>query len=138
MFSPHPHTKDKLSNKCKQCVREYNKIRHAKRTKEDLDKINQRRKQNRNTWLTDRKKHFKTKYGITLEDYENMFQSQNGVCKICKNKCSTGKNLAVDHCHETGKVRGLLCAKCNVNLGRIEKYLKNPDPWNNYLNIEPF
>ena len=62
-----------------------------------------------------------------------MFDSQKGVCKICKCSCKSGKQLAVDHCHETGVVRGLLCAKCNTNLGRIEAYLKNPKPWDDYL-----
>ena len=133
-FSPLAHTKDGLSNKCKECVRAYNKVRHAMRTREDLDKLNERRRANKNTWLTDRKKHFKRAYGITVEDYEQMFQKQDGVCKICQHTCKSGKQLAVDHCHETGAVRGLLCAKCNTNLGRIEAYLRNPEPWDSYLN----
>ena len=132
-FSPHPHTKDRLSNKCRECVNAYNKVRHAMRTREDLDKLNERRRANRNTWITDRKKHFKRAYGITVEDYERMFQEQGGVCKICQHTCKSGKQLAVDHCHETGTVRGLLCAKCNTNLGRIEAYLRNPEPWDTYL-----
>jgi hypothetical protein len=132
-FSPHPHTKDKLSNKCKECVNAYNKLRHSLRTRKDLDQLNLKRRQNRNTWATDRKKHFKRKYGITVEQYNQMLLTQNNTCKICKNICKSGKNLAVDHCHATGKVRGLLCATCNVNLGRIEAYLRDPVPWDNYL-----
>ena len=132
-FSPHPTTTDRLNNKCKDCVRVYNKLRHAKRTREELDLINAKRRANRNTWKTDRKKHFKRSYGITIEDYETMFANQNGVCKICQKTCKSGKNLAVDHCHKTGKVRGLLCATCNTSLGRIEAYLQDPEPWNNYL-----
>jgi hypothetical protein len=133
-FSPHPSTKDKLNNKCKECVSAYNKLRHARRSRADLDLINARRRKNRNTWLTDRKKHFKKKYGITVEQYNQMLDEQNHVCKICKQVCKSGKRLAVDHCHETGLVRGLLCAKCNTNLGRIEDYLRNPDSWDSYLN----
>jgi len=132
-FSPHPCTVDKLSNKCKECVKSYNKQRHAKRTRTELDLLNVKRRTNRNTWKTDRKKHLKNKYGITVDDYEKMFTEQNGVCKICQEICKSGKSLAVDHCHETGKVRGLLCAKCNTNLGRIEAYLRNPQPWDDYL-----
>jgi hypothetical protein len=47
-----------------------------------------------------------------------MLQQQNGLCAICK-KTETGKtsNLCVDHCHKTGKVRGLLCNNCNKGLG---------------------
>jgi len=132
-FSPHPTTTDRLSNKCKDCVSAYNKLRHAKKTREELDLLNAKRRANRNTWKTDRKKHFKRAYGITVEDYETMLINQNKVCKICNKPCKSGKSLAVDHCHETGKVRGLLCAKCNTNLGRIEAYLRDPEPWDNYL-----
>jgi len=103
------------------------------RTRKDLDQLNLKRRQNRNTWATDRRKHFKRKYGITVEQYNQMLLAQNNTCKICKNTCKSGKNLAVDHCHTTGKVRGLLCATCNVNLGRIEAYLRDPVPWDNYL-----
>lgn len=57
-------------------------------------------------------------YGITVEQYNQMFVDQNGLCKICKNpKGSNEKNLSIDHCHTTGKVRGLLCNKCNAGLG---------------------
>lgn len=57
-------------------------------------------------------------YGITLEEYEAMYEIQNGLCAIC-NKEETNKLLAVDHCHGTGKVRGLLCAKCNQGIGHF-------------------
>lgn len=57
----------------------------------------------------------KANYGLTLEEYWEMWDKQDGLCKICKNICS--KNLAVDHCHKTNKVRGLLCGKCNKGLG---------------------
>lgn len=55
----------------------------------------------------------KTRYGITQAQYTELFDLQGGVCAIC------GKDakLCVDHCHETGVVRGLLCHKCNIRLG---------------------
>jgi len=60
----------------------------------------------------------RSKYGITLIDFNRMLVEQNGVCKICKKE---GKNnsgsLNVDHCHGTSKVRGLLCAGCNTAIG---------------------
>jgi hypothetical protein len=62
------------------------------------------------------------RYGLdlTLDDFEVMLEKQGGVCAICKEPCSTGRDLAVDHDHETGVVRGLLCLTCNRFLGRIE------------------
>ena len=61
--------------------------------------------------------YLQTNYGITLEDYNLLLEKQNEKCKICNNECPTGKSLAVDHNHETGKVRGLLCKNCNIGLG---------------------
>lgn len=56
-------------------------------------------------------------YGIKREEYERILAEQNGVCAICEQPCSTGRNLAVDHNHETGEIRGLLCSKHNMALG---------------------
>ncbi len=68
------------------------------------------------------KSKLKLKYNITIEQYNILFDMQQGKCKIC-NKIETCKNqgtimnLSVDHCHKTGKIRGLLCHKCNKGLG---------------------
>jgi len=69
----------------------------------------------------------KGQYGITLDNYNEMLDKQNGTCAICNLKETkiskeTGdpKRLAVDHCHETGKVRGLLCFHCNSSLGKFK------------------
>jgi hypothetical protein len=61
----------------------------------------------------------KRTYGITYEDYEEMLTSQKGCCAICKSKISSSRTsrLYVDHCHDTMKVRGLLCSSCNHGLG---------------------
>lgn len=56
---------------------------------------------------------------MSLEDYAQIFTQQNGLCKICKTNTKQ-RQLAVDHCHKTGKIRGLLCAKCNVAIGMFE------------------
>jgi hypothetical protein len=74
-----------------------------------------------------RRHHLQRFYGITLEQYNEMFEKQGGVCAICGAKPSKvngtkKKHLHVDHDHKTGKVRGLLCVTCNVKLGFMEKY----------------
>ena len=55
-------------------------------------------------------------YKITLEDYEALFALQNGVCAICKSPPGR-RRLSVDHCHSSGRIRGLLCDTCNPMLG---------------------
>lgn len=83
--------------------------------KKDYRKKNSEKIKNRN---------LQKNFGITLDEYNLMFDDQNGCCAIC-NKPETARNkisgavlmLAVDHCHITGRVRGLLCGTCNPALG---------------------
>ena len=70
---------------------------------------------------------FKNKYGMTLDDYNEMLVVQNGLCAICRQKeiavnrqTQEPRNLAVDHCHESKEVRGLLCSNCNTGLGSFK------------------
>jgi len=82
----------------------------------------------------------KYKFGITLEDFNRMVESQDGLCAICEGENVKIRGiivaLAVDHNHKTGKVRGLLCNGCNTSLGRFKtiamlkkaiKYLEETD-----------
>ena len=68
----------------------------------------------------------KRRYGITLDQYNEMFVSQDGACAICKEEETvTGKDgkakpLCVDHNHTTGKVRALLCYRCNAGIGYLQ------------------
>lgn len=66
-------------------------------------------------------------YGITFEQFADLYARQQGRCDICKQPLTLlGKGKgAIDHCHKHGHVRGLLCAPCNLLLGRLEK---RPDP----------
>lgn len=68
-----------------------------------------------------RKGNLAKKYGITQEDYNRMLAEQDGCCKICRSSDPVGvKSFAVDHDHVTGKVRGLLCHRCNPGLGYFQ------------------
>lgn len=60
----------------------------------------------------------RSRYGISNEQFSEMFKRQNGRCAICKKKSI--KQLCVDHDHNTGIVRGLLCHKCNIGLGWLD------------------
>lgn len=60
-------------------------------------------------------------YGISLDQYESLLEAQEDKCALCKRhqtEFRKGYNLAVDHCHETGKVRGLVCYPCNTILSK--------------------
>ena len=63
--------------------------------------------------------HMKRNYGMTFEKYEAMLDEQNNVCAICSSPPPDHhkKRLNIDHCHTTGRVRGLLCDVCNRALG---------------------
>ena len=60
----------------------------------------------------------KWKYGIDIEEYNNLLHSQKGLCAICGGN-NKGKRLCVDHRHDTGKIRGLLCTTCNKAVGQL-------------------
>jgi hypothetical protein len=59
------------------------------------------------------------KYGLTSGDYEGMLSAQGGKCALCGLPDVTGRRLAVDHSHATGRVRGLLCHRCNTGIGLL-------------------
>ena len=66
------------------------------------------------------------KYDITEDEYNDMFMAQNGKCLICgKHQSEIKTALHIDHCHETGKVRGLLCHRCNIGIGLLEDDIEN-------------
>lgn len=67
-----------------------------------------------------RSKVLKRKYGITAAEFDQMLAAQGGGCAICETDVNPdSRSLAVDHCHKTGKVRGILCGRCNKALGLL-------------------
>lgn len=64
-------------------------------------------------------------YGLSLADYDKLFKAQDGRCKICSDHQDTlERRLDVDHNHRSGKVRGLLCIRCNRGIGLLKDDVK--------------
>lgn len=112
--------KDGYKFECKDCARTYTKRWEASN------------REHRKSYS--RKRKIET-YGISVSDYEELLLVQGGVCAFCAEPCKTGRFLAVDHDHETGEVRGLLCAGCNAarvsnhtvdTARKLLDYLSNP------------
>lgn len=94
-------------SRCKQCLRETHPYRPYVPGKYPI------------TSEVARSKNLKKNYGITVEEYDAMLASQGEVCKVCKGPPLGKGRYHVDHDHVTGKIRGLLCHKCNVALGMV-------------------
>lgn len=105
LFGLRPANLDGLQSDCKSC----RSIAENERSKDPEYR-------NRSKECTERYR-LKRKYGISIEERDRLIESQNGLCAICKSTCRTGNKLSVDHSHVTGKVRGMLCANCNLGLG---------------------
>lgn len=81
-------------------------------------------------------------FGMTLDEYNILSESQNHCCAICKNpetmmdnKQLAPRKLAVDHCHETNKIRGLLCFNCNIGIGKFKDSIKILETAIEYIKI---
>lgn len=78
----------------------------------------------------------KRDYGLTREQYESMLRAQNDCCAICAVAFASlpSKKTHVDHCHHTGRVRGILCHKCNLGVGMFDDNAENLSKAIAYLN----
>lgn len=104
-FHKSSRRKDGLKPSCKECVKEY--YRESNGT---LKMYNS---------------HLLRTYGITREQYEELVTAQDGKCALCRVAFPKSRyHCHLDHCHETGIVRGIVCAKCNM---RIDQYEDDPD-----------
>jgi len=121
-----------VCNKCGK-TKEIHEFVKCKKSKTGYRKVcRECRKQQQRDWVADNKDHFesltrrqhlKKRYGITPEDYEKMLTEQKGKCAICNRHGQSPGNkrrLDVDHCHKTGKIRGLLCNRCNQSMGKVK------------------
>jgi len=85
-------------------------------------------------------RNLKRKFGLTREQYDEKLRNQNYVCAICEQPevcihpiSKEVKKLSQDHCHKTGKMRGLLCTRCNHFLGRVNEDIELIDKMKQYL-----
>jgi len=73
-------------------------------------------------------------YGMSWEEYQELYNNQKGECPICLGFLELiHPDTVVDHCHNTGKIRGLLCRKCNMALGLFSDNIKNLNRATKYL-----
>ena len=84
-----------------------------------------------------RKHHLKTRFDITLQEYQDLWDAQAGVCAICGlPETRNNYNLFVDHDHVTGKIRGLLCNSCNAGIGFFKDNPSLMDSAKEYLGAQ--
>lgn len=101
---------DGLANDCRGCRKQ------AARTRYQHIAARQRK---RPTWTGRQHAYKLKKYGLTACQYTLMRIEQSDLCAICGQRDDAPRSLAVDHCHETGRIRGLLCSPCNLALGSM-------------------
>ena len=104
--------------------------------KECILKSNRKWRRNNSERMAElrRADHYKVKYNITIEDYDNMLEAQDNGCAICgKTPEDNRGRLHVDHDHETGEIRGLLCGNCNKALGLFQDDITSLRSAINYL-----
>ncbi len=119
-FHNDKNAKDGKRSQCRHCVLAANRAWQAK----DPERA-------RAAWRKSFLKNYDTKkrrlkviesYGLTEKQYETLRQIKPGCCHICEKPFGARENI--DHCHETGKVRGLLCFRCNTAIGSFDDNVK--------------
>lgn len=120
--------RDGHTSACKECKNKQSAA-WQKANPERVKEINALHKNNRKEYYSDptRKLKYRSldlerRFGLTHADYEEILAKQNGTCKICRLlRISEGKNfMPLDHCHQSGRIRGILCSWCNRALGLFE------------------
>lgn len=101
------------------------RAREAARRKADTAYQERRKNYNRDRYYgieeRTRDLYLRRQFGITLGQYRDLEAQQGGGCAICGEKCKSGRDLAVDHDHATGAIRGLLCMNCNRAIGWFQE-----------------
>ena len=131
------HTaKSGLSSFCKKCDGEKAHQRHLKKKAGTFipQKLRPKPYGKSNTRYYRHSKKLEWLFGIGLPEFEEILKSQNHCCAICgKPQSSQKRRFSVDHSHETGKIRAILCDNCNHGLGNFKDNIKNLENAINYL-----
>lgn len=154
-FGPRKRGKDGKQATCLDCNRLYFR-EHRNKSPENVERARARcrkwakshpdqlRKIRRNTYLSrrdlDRDQHLRRVHGIGSADYERLLESQFRKCATCRRHIDThfgGKRLHVDHDHNTGAIRGLLCPQCNKALGLLLDHINTLKRMVSYLEDPP-
>lgn len=122
------HGKRVTDSRCRPCTAAYQAQWKAKLSAEKLREYKEARCD-----TSSRRSYLRAKYGIDTRDFADLLKKQGGLCAICRKPetrlAEAGKHkqkrysMCVDHCHKTGKIRGLLCCRCNRTIGGM-----NDDP----------
>jgi len=128
---------DKLCTACQQCkpLDDFKKNKDGKFGRHSIcRKCNSERTKYRYANGDSYAVRLKKLYNLSVEEYEQMYAEAEGCCQVCGvSETELTKRLAVDHCHSTGKVRGLLCSKCNTALGQLDDSLDKITALYSYL-----
>ena len=133
-YSKETRSKDGFLRICKVCRNSYHKIWYDK----NKDKL---RRYSKKRYIKNKQYHYeyriKKTFDISIEEYNEMFSKQNGECAICGiHQKDLNRRLAIDHCHTTNKIRGLLCGKCNCGIGNLEDNIELLKKAIKYLSYE--
>ena len=138
-FSQASNYKDGYRGQCKKCRCTYQRVYNQTPDGKTAQARAKVRMRPRRTHLVMRNEKLREKYGISHTEYEHILIEQGGGCAICGSQKSRGRyeRFHVDHCHETGQVRGILCHPCNMALGQLGDNLESIMRVMNYLTSAP-
>ena len=144
-FHSKPDSSCGLASQCKKCLKEHRetesykeaaRLRYKRSYYKNLDKTRSLKRNNYKLQVERKGKDYvksrsiKNSYKISLDDYNKMLLEQDNKCKTCNISFTDSVKPNVDHCHSTGRVRGLLCSSCNKALGFVKD---NTETLNNLI-----
>jgi hypothetical protein len=132
-FHRAPGCRDGRRGDCIECFRAAANARNAANPQANRDRVRRWQEENPERYReklkefkqspagkrSDRKGHLRRKFGMSLEDYDELVEKQGGVCAVCGYPPDEGKSFHIDHDHDSGRIRGLLCSRCNHAIGLL-------------------